>query len=443
MLRTFASPCAKWLGFAHVILSAIIAFRIGSDEIHVSYVRWPDLAHEWMEATAWSCFSFSGLIAFNSASLCPTRSFFATHPGRRGLTAQLLSLALAGALWTQAGILVGQVAGIIRGFSSEPSDSVAFILTILSCTIFLFVLGLACALIGFSLSAFHPAVAALCAVFFAYVILVVTVNSDFWKSIVPLRSDVADSFSLFSAHNAAANALELLIVGALAVALVLLVLRTRSSASQRLSHPLALGAVIIMGVSACGIQILSGPRTAADNDVCQQGSEGITVCVNRADSPGLSRALDDIDAVQRLSPAAPVYTELVEVNSHHFWTSQGDEAWVSLDNAERRIDASDVALSSAGVHNCHDLNSEGAFVIERVAVFFLTSAHAYSDKLEKYGALYQSINEGGTAVTHNTYLTDAAPEEAQEAITQNWDDIYSCTASMDLLHRATLREVQR
>lgn len=83
-------------------------------------------------------------------------------------------------------------------------------------------------------------------------------------------------------------------------------------------------------------------------------------------------------------------------------------------------------------------------VIERVAVFFLKDSGSYSQNLERYGALYQSVDAStGAVTTHSTVLTDAPREKTLEFLEANWHDIYACRADMSLLDAPELQEAGR
>lgn len=158
--------------------------------------------------------------------------------------------------------------------------------------------------------------------------------------------------------------------------------------------------------------------------------------MNQADTPGLVRAISDIDAVQTQSHAIPRYRQLAEYNSFRIHSEDTNYVSFAMDNPQRRADLTNVALAASGIDNCTDRLSEGAMAIERVAVYFLNQAHAYSRPLDNYGALYASYDESGQPETHVDWLGAAGPERANAVISQHWDEIYACASSRESLRTA-------
>lgn len=436
MLKNLGSPSQPFLGFIGVVAVLLFSAKLSIEQWAQSYYRIPELANNVQYCTAIASLLVCGLVAFNSSALSTPRGFYAAGIGARPLAQQLLQHSAVSSSSLFVAILVGQVPLWLYAAKSGTVFTFPFFLTLATCWLFLGSMGAFASLVGFTVRKFHPIVAALFSVLMTYFIVAFTASTTKTWAVSPLSGQFTSPFPFFSTRNWAISALVAFGVFLLFAQVLAIVVELRHRwEPQRSSLAAVLGTSAVFFI-AFAAQSVVGAKPATDHDVCETSVTGIEVCVDKADSAGLKEAVENIDSVQAQSHSAPKYRHMAEYNTYRIQNK--DERYVSfsMNGPAHRADLTNVALAAAGIDNCTDRLNEGAMTIERVAVYFLNQAHAYSRPLEKYGALYASYNESGQPELHVDWLSEAGTERANTVISQHWDEIYACASSRDSLRTA-------
>lgn len=433
MLRTLGSPARPLFGFLLFAVACGFSARLSFQQFGFAYLRWPTLANNVQYSLTVTCLVLGPLVAYNTAAIAARNSYFANNIGKIRLSRQVLSLCLWSSSITIGTIVLAQLPLIVRALTTPSTGLVRYGLIVLSSLLFSVALTAVAAIIGWMLRSFHPVIGALAAGLMSYFAAATISNSPIAWAVSPLQTDFVYPATFFNLDNCLTQVGGVLSIALLSGAIVY-ALTSKPGPTSRISSPLtAGGALALILLAGIGVQSFAGELYAEDSDVCKDSASGIEVCVSFADQPGLEAAIRDVDAVQGLSLSPPKYQKIAEFATYKSHTRDLAYKPFHINPKNGRADLSELALQAAGIGNCTDRMKPGAMVIERVAAYFLTEAGAYSKPLEKYGALYQSIDETGEATQHINPLTELSKDDATALISSHWESIYGCTGTYDML----------
>ena len=421
--RRLSSPALPLLGGVMVTAGLGVAIWFAISDIDVAYLRWPDVAYRLRFLTTILSFIVSVVAAYNAASLSTPKLFTASSLGKRPLQHQLVSVAVAVASLATAAILIGYSPAIITAIVQTRAVPFAIVGTAASLAFYLLIIAALSSLVGIALRKVHPLIAAVVALLLSYLIGAFAANEITTWAVLPINSNSVYRYILFQGNYTSLAALSTLIV---AGALILCV----AMVAKLITAPFSFTQLTVPVIAIIATAGLAGLGQVTE-DACGRSAQGSEICVDRADSPALDRAAEDLSAIESFAPRPTTSARYAEFHSYR----AGDSAYRSfeLDDKERRMDVSSLVLSNLGLDSCTDPLSEGAKVIDRVGVYAVKQTGTYSRIVAENGAFYYAFDEAGNKLVPEDELSKLPPEVANERIAANIDAITTCHGTFEML----------
>lgn len=432
------------LGYALAIGALIYSIYMMLPQMKVAYVRWPDIASTLGWTMGMVYFFLLPVAGYTAAALSAPRVLTASGIGTRPLKLQLLGAGVILATIVFVALVAGQIPAIIRAIANTHTFSAFFALDLLAACLFLIAGTALATLLGVALARFHPIISALVNLAIAYIIVATLVNINSLWAFSPLsnKGEGAITYAEANVPGFSINAaFSLGLAGLFWACLWGITTLSTSGRSSRAGLAAYASAVMVVAIGL-GVQALLGSsRPLVNKDICATTAGGnIEVCVDRADEPGLPKALSDVEAFLALIPDRAPSMKFAELNSYSLRSDSTigeDWQWFTTNNPGRRIDVTPLAREIMGINNCTSPVAEPTMTTERFATYLIKQAGVYSKNVEKYGALYMSANENGETEQVPDILTSQGdPAKVREYIKQHWEQIHSCTGNYAMLDEA-------